>query len=280
VNQIIRRVIVKKIGVIGYGSMGKVILDGFLLSGILKPYEVIISSKTVSKLDYLKNEYPEIEIAQNNTITSMKSNLLFLMVGTLDVKNVLEEIKEFTSENTHLVYISAALTMENVNGIFKGKISKVMPSLTSKVLEGVTLICHNSNVTKAEGEYLNSLFNSIGISKIINEQDFDVGADITSCSPAFIAQIFMEFAKTASLNSGFSIEETEEMVIKTLYGTSKLLSEDMGFENLISSVATKGGITEEGLKVLDEDIPVTFKKLFSTTIKKHDTIKNQLKEHY
>ena len=34
----------------------------------------------------------------------------------------------------------------------------------------------------------------------------------------------MEFAKTASMNSGFSIEETEEMVIKTLYGTSKLLS--------------------------------------------------------
>ena len=107
------------------------------------------------------------------------------MVGTSDVKDVIEEIKDFTTENTHLVYISAALTMENVNGIFNGKISKAMPSLTSKVLEGVTLICHNSDVTETEGEYLNSLFNSIGISKVINEQDFDVGADITSCSPAF-----------------------------------------------------------------------------------------------
>ena len=270
----------KKIGFIGYGSMGKVILDGFLLSGTLKPYEVIISNRTRSKLDHLKNKYPEIEIAENNTITSMKSNLLFIMVGTSDVKDVLEEIKKYTSENTHLVYISAALTIKNVNGIFKGKISKVMPSLTSKVLEGVTLICHNSEVTEVEGKYLNTLFNSIGISKVINEQDFDVGADITSCSPAFIAQIFMEFAKTASLNSGFSTEETEDMVIKTLYGTSKLLSEGMRFENLISLVATKGGITEEGLKVLDEDIPVTFKKLFSTTIKKHDTIKSELKEHY
>jgi pyrroline-5-carboxylate reductase len=271
---------VKKIGFIGYGSMGKVILDGFLLSGVIKPCEVIISSRTGSKLDPLKEEYPEIEIAENNTITSMKSNLLFLMVGTSDVKDVLEEIKEFTSDNTHLVYISAALTMDNVHGIFKGKISKVMPSLTSKVLEGVTLICHDSAVTKAEGEYLKFLFNSIGISKVINEQDFDIGADITSCSPAFIAQIFMEFARIASKNSGFSIEETEEMVIKTLYGTSKLLSEGMGFENLISSVATKGGITEEGLKVLYEEIPQTFNKLFSTTIKKHETIKSKLEEHY
>ncbi len=52
------------------------------------------------------------------------------------MKSVLEEIKEFTSENTHIVYISAALTMDKVKGIFNGKITKVMPSLTSKVLEG------------------------------------------------------------------------------------------------------------------------------------------------
>ena len=270
----------KKIGFIGYGSMGKVILEGFLLSGVIKPYEVIISSRTISKLDHLKNEYPDIEIADNNIDISKKSNLIFLMVGTSDIKDVIEEIKEFTSENTHLVYISAGLTMDNVSGIFNGKITKVMPSLTSKVHEGVTLICHNSDVTEAEGEYLNSLFNSIGTAKVINEQDFDVGADITSCSPAFIAKIFMEFAKTASMNSGFSIEETEEMVIKTLYGTSKLLSEGMGFQNLIALVATKGGITEEGVKVLDDDIPSTFNKLFSTTIKKHNTIKSELKEHY
>ena len=126
------------------------------------------------------------------------------------LKDVIEEIKEFTSENTHFVYISAALTIENVNGIFNGKISKVMPSLTSKVLEGVTLICHNSDVTKAEAEYLNSLFNSIGEIKIINEEDFDVGADITSCSPAFIAKIFMEFAKTASKIVDFQMKKQKK----------------------------------------------------------------------
>ena len=55
----------------------------------------------------------------------------------------------------------------------------------------------------------------------------------------------MEFTKTASRNSGFSTEETDDMVIKTLYGTSKLLfEENMDFKQLISLVATKDGITE------------------------------------
>ena len=253
----------KKIGFIGYGNMGRVILDGFLLSRVLKPYEVVVSTRTRSKLNDLKETYPEIEIAYDNRSIVSKSDLLFLFIGTSDVKDVLEEINELVSENTHIVYISAALTMENVYGVFNGKITKVMPSLTSKVFEGITLICHNSAVTTAEAKYINTLFNSIGEVKIIDEKDFDVGAEITSCAPAFISKICMEFAKTASRNSGFSIKETEDMVIKTLYGTSKLLYEkNMGFDELISSVATKGGITEEGIKVLDEEITKIFDELF------------------
>jgi pyrroline-5-carboxylate reductase len=49
--------------------------------------------------------------------------------------------------------------MENVYGIFNGKITKVMPSQASKVFEGVILIFHNSDVTTAEAKYINSLFN-------------------------------------------------------------------------------------------------------------------------
>ena len=269
----------KKIGFIGYGSMGKVIINGFLFSGVLKPDEVIISTRTESKLDELKNNYSEIEIAPDNSTTASKSNLLFLLVGTSDVKEVLEEIKGFISKNSHVVYISAALTIENVDRIFHGKITKVMPSVTSQVLEGVSLICHNSAVTNDEAKHIKALFSSIGEVKIIDEADFDVGADITSCSPAFIASICMEFAAAASNNSEFSRKETEEMVIKTLYGTSKLLYENnMGFENMISLVATKGGITEEGLKVLDAEIPEIFDKLFRKTIKKHQIIKRTLNE--
>lgn len=280
-NPYVGDTIMKKIGFIGYGSMGKVIIDGFLLKKVINPSNVIISTRTDSKLKYLKKEYPEIEISPNNINTIKKSDLLFIMVGTSDVKDVIKEIKDFTMKDTHIVYISAALKLEMVHKIFDGKISKVMPSLTSKVMEGVTLICHNDTVTTKERERVDHLFNSIGESKIIDEQDFDAGADITSCSPAFIARIFMEFAKKASINSGFSLEETEEMVIRTLYGTSKILYEEgCGFENLISLVATKGGITEEGLKILEEDIPLTFDRLFSKTLEKHEIIESKLKEDY
>ncbi len=70
----------KKIGFIGYGNMVRVILDGFLLSGVLKPYEVVLSTRTRSKLNDLKETYPEIEIAYDNSSIVLKSNLLFYLL--------------------------------------------------------------------------------------------------------------------------------------------------------------------------------------------------------
>lgn len=271
----------KKIGFIGYGSMGSVILNGFISSETIKPDNVIISTRTISKLSEIKDLYPEIEIAQNNCETASKSDILFIFVGTSQVRPVIEEIKNFLSEDSHLIYIAAALEMSAVKDVYTGKITKVIPSITSEVHEGVSLIFHDPAVTPEESQLINSLFSSIGDIKIVDEGDFDVGADITSCLPAFIAKIFKEFSIEASNNSSFTVEETEAMVIKTLYGTSKLLYEkNIKLDNLISSVATKGGITEEGISVLDSRIPEMFNELFKKTIEKHKIIKKELGKRY
>jgi len=271
----------KKIGFIGYGSMGSVILNGFLDSGMLKPSNITVSTRTRSKLSEFEKNYPEVEIADNNVQTAQNSDIIFLFTGTSEVKNVIEEIKGHISQETHLIYISAALRIDRVGSIFDGKITKVIPSITSEVHEGVSLVCHHESVTPKESEFVNGLFRSIGDVKIVDEVDLDVGADITSCSPAFIAKIFQEFSIEASKNSNFSREETENMIISTLYGTSKLLYEkNYGIEDLISAVATKGGITEEGIKVLDTKLPELFEELFETTIKKHQLIHRELEEQY
>lgn len=270
-----------KIGFIGYGSMGNMIIKGFLSSNVLKPDEIIISNRTKSKLNNIKKEYPEIEITNNNEYLAEKCHKIFLFVSTSAVKEVIEKIKNNVSENSHIIYIAAALTIDNTEHVFKGKISKVIPSLTSEVKEGISLICHNEKVNEKEAEFVNNLFNSISNTKIIKEKDFEVGSDLTSCAPAFIAEIFMKFAEVGVKNSDFTKEEAEDMVIKTLYGTAKLLYEKkISFNEIILRVATKGGITEEGIKILEKELPNTFDKLFKTTLDKHEQIKSELSTQY
>jgi pyrroline-5-carboxylate reductase len=261
--------------------MGSMIINGLLDSNVLESHEVIISNRTLNKLEMIENEFPEIDITNNNKYLASKCQRIFIFVGTFAVKEVIENIKDKISSDSHIIYISAALSLKNVEKIFDGKITKIIPSLTSKVNEGVSLIHHNKNVDDEDAEFVNNLFRGIGNIQIISEEDFEVGSDLTSCAPAFIASIFKEFAKAGAKNGNFTTKEAEEMVIKTLYGTSKLLyEENMSFNELISKVATKGGITEEGIKVLEKEMPETYNLLFNVTLRKHEKIKKELDEEY
>ena len=55
-----------ELGVIGYGSMGSMLLNGFLKAGALSEDQVIVSTRTRSKLNDIKNRLPGITIADNN----------------------------------------------------------------------------------------------------------------------------------------------------------------------------------------------------------------------
>ena len=266
----------EKIGFIGYGSMGSMIVNGILSSKVLNPEEVIVATRTESKLADLEKKYPEVEIVHNNVDLAKKCRKIFIFVDTGDVKGVIEEIKNFLMEDIHITYISASLTLNDIRTVFPGKVSKVIPSIASKVGEGVSLVCHSQEVNPEDADFVVKIFGSIGNVKIIDEADLEVATNLTSGSPAFLAMILLKFAEAGSKISGFSVQETEDMIIKTFYGTSKLLYEkNMGIDDIISRVATPGGITEEGLNVLERDLPSVFEELFKTTINKYEVLKKE-----
>lgn len=271
----------EKTGFIGYGAMGSMIIRGILSSGVLAESDLIITTRTLHKLKDLEDSYPLVEIAPDNTTVARKSRKLFIFVNTGRVKELLEEIKDHLSHNTHIIYIAAGLTLGNVEKIFPGMISKVIPSLTSEVGEGISLVAHNQQVEEGDAEFVEKIFKTIGKVKIVEEGQFGLGANLTSSAPAFISLIMMKFTESALKEGIFTQKEAEEMVTETLYGTAKLLQKtDMTFEDVITKVATRGGITEEGLDVLDRESPQVFDELFEKTLKKYEKLENELNEEY
>ena len=64
-------------------------------------------------------------------------------------------------------------------------------------------------------------------------------------------------------------EQIVKMVLSTMSATGDLmLQKDMTFEDAVKRVATKGGITEEGTKVIYEEFPSTIDRLFDKTLEK------------
>lgn len=69
--------------------------------------------------------------------------------------------------------------------------------------------------------------------------------------------------------------------MKTLEGTLKFIAEnDLSFDEVISRVATKGGITEEGIRVLQVGLPETLDAMFDKAIKKRNFISETVNQKF
>ena len=257
-----------KIGLIGYGSMGSMFIDRFISSGKATEDDIIVSTRTKSKLETLKSKWPNVVIAEDNMEVAKRAKYVFLCVKPYQVKEILEEIKGVVTAQTHIISANSFMTIENIEKLTGVKISKLSPSLTSEVSEGYSLLCHGSKVTSDEAEVLEVLLGGLGKIKLISEEEFEIADKLTSCGPGLIAAIFEEFVKSAAAK-GRSIDckVAEDLILHTLLGTARLLVEKgVGFDEMVSRVATEGGITEAGIKVLKADLPEVFGEMFSSAI--------------
>ena len=146
--------------------------------------------------------------------------------------------------------------------------------MTSEKLQGVTLLAFGDNATVEDRQLISGLFHAIGQAVEVEEKDFGILANLTSCAPGYFAALLREFVLAAE-RRGISPELAERLVKQTLLGTALLLVEE-SFAGLIKSVATKGGITEAGAKVIQREAPGMFNQLFQATQARHERVKKKI----
>jgi len=265
-------------GFIGTGSMGSMLIRQLTGTKTLRPEEITacsrqgISARAVADKTGIVVKGSPREIA-------LDADVLFICVRPLDVCSVLMEIGDLLSDRTLLISIASCITLENLK-IWAGpnvRCVKVIPSLTAEEQAGISLVAWGANVTAADRELVFSLFSAIGTPVEIEEQHFELYADLTSCAPALFASMMQEFASAAVRREGVPPALAEYLVRQTLVGTARLLEEaDTGFDELIGRVATKGGITEEGVKVLQDRLPAVYDELLEVTLTKYALLKKQI----
>jgi len=164
--------------------------------------------------------------------------------------------------------------LSNIEKIVNGKISKFIPSFTSEIGEGISLICHNKKVAETDIAYLESVIGKFSSIKMMKEEEIGFATELTSCMPGLIASIFHNMSKAANNHTNsFKQCEIDSMITTTLYATAKMIYEkNMSFEKIITRVATKGGITIEGVDVFNKNLPKVFNEMFNRTLKKSTII--------
>jgi pyrroline-5-carboxylate reductase len=271
----------KNVGFIGYGHMGSVLLNALLETKAILPSEIYITNRTTVKLLPLKQKYPDITICEESRQVASQCDTLFLCVSTMQVHPVLYDIFPTLKPETHLILISGGLEISSVESCYAGPITKIIPTILAEVHCGTTLICHNQKVPEQNRTHFNSILGRIGKIMEIDEAQFEIAADFTSCAPGLIAAIANNFILAGSSLGNISKHDAQDLFLESIYGTAKTLREhEISLEEYIQRIATKGGATEGGVSVLNEQLPETFAAMFSVADQRHEQRKQITRQQF
>ena len=201
-----------KIGFVGFGSMGGVLIRSLLDADALSEEQVVVTTRTREKLNDFVNRYPRVEIAPTVAELGARCGRVFVCTGTMEAKGVIAELARCLPANAHVVTTTGNIEIKAVESVFSGKVTKIMPTQLCEIGEGVTLVCHNAKVLPQDREFIDSMLGAIGTVKNIDESRFGLADDLTSCAPAFFASILRNLAEVARQHGSLTDAELTEMV--------------------------------------------------------------------
>ena len=255
-------------GFIGTGHLGTMLVKKFVETEAIEAEEILASNRTPEKVERLA-EATGIRSVSNRVVAEL-SDVIFICVRPLEVRDVLSELTYLLNSQKLVISVAADVSLENMRTLCHARLARAFPSMASEKLQGVTLLAFGDNTTVEDRRLIIGLFHAIGQAVEVEEKDFAVLADLTSSAPGYFAALMREFVLAAERRE-INSELAERLVKQTLLGTAFLLEEE-SFAGLIESVATKGGITEAGVKVIQREAPGMFDQLFQATEARHELV--------
>ena len=262
----------KNILLIGCGHMGNSLLiawskiNSYSISVVDPKVNLIIS--TLEKNKRIKVYKNITDINKNN-----KFKFIVLAVKPLDLNKVIKNIKNYNFEkNSVLISVIAGKKIKVFQNNLQNirQIVRVMPNMPASIGEGMNCIVKNKFTTKSNLKEINKLFKYTGKTIILdNEKQIDMATAISGSGPGFVFNLVDAMEKSA-VSLGFNKNIANTLVTQTFNGSiSLLVKKNISAEKLVQTVATKGGTTEAGLKVMKQNkMHEIFKKLVKSSYKK------------
>ncbi|WP_428909192.1 late competence protein ComER [Niallia sp. Krafla_26] len=270
-----------EVGIIGTGNMGRILIEALLDGKAVSPSSMIITNRTLSKAVAIQQNYPEIRIGQNIEEIGKKADLIFICVKPHDVFDVSRKLLPFLTKEKCVITITSPISVEQLESILPCSVARVIPSITNRALTGVTLLSFGQNCKTSWKNRINEMTEHISRPLEIKEDITRVASDIVSCGPAFYSYLTQRFIQAAVQETKIDQDTATILASEMLIGLGELLRQGhYTLPTLQEKVCVKGGITGEGIKVLEKEIGNMFEHLFQATHLKFEDDLASLRSHY
>ncbi|WP_242844317.1 pyrroline-5-carboxylate reductase [Candidatus Soleaferrea massiliensis] len=241
-----------KTGFIGAGNMASAIINGILSNGILEPSEIAVTDIDSAKVEKLSQK--GVVGMPHASEVVRQAKYIFLAVKPQHIESVLEGICGDVRDENVFISIAAGIS----GGFIKEKLQKdvrlvlAMPNTPLLLGCGATAVCRIDPTGEDEFRFVQDIFSSAGMAKVISSDKMNEIIPVNGSSPAFIYQFTKCFVEEAVQN-GIDRSSALELFCQSLIGSAKMMTESgYDLDELIKMVSSPGGTTIAGLKALRE----------------------------
>lgn len=254
----------KKIAIIGAGNMGKAIATRFLKKRMVSPESLILTNIDLSFIHEFKKQ--NVQITLDNRQAAEFADVIIFAVKPRDMRSTLYSVRDLI-KNQLVISIAAGVGTDVFKRILGKDVKavRVMPNIAAAIGESMSVWYKTERVGAQDTELIKTLLVCLGKEEeLISEELIDAATAISGSGPAYIFY-FAEILQKAGESLGFDKSLSEKLSRQTIIGAAELMKKTKETaEKLRVKVTSKGGTTEEAIKVLDEG---NFEKIFIRAIK-------------
>ncbi len=246
--------------IIGCGNMGGAMLAGWLAAG-LNPARFAVLDPALPEAPEGVALYRSAEEASGAGHDAVLLGFKPQQLGTLG-----PDLQRLTAGVT-VCSLLAGITLDQLGAAFPGAGAhlRVMPNLAARIGKSPAILAERG-LNDAARDAAFALFGTLGSAVwLADEAKFDLVTALAGSGPGFVYR-FIDALAGAAFDLGLDAATADALALATVEGAAALAAaSDVGPATLADRVASPGGMTREGLDVLDEG--AALRQLLTATLR-------------
>lgn len=229
----------KRLGIIGCGHLAGFISTGLRQSGWQG--EIVVTTYHRYAANRFAEDY-EAQLIESSQTLIDQCELTLLSVRPNQYETALQG----------LVWSQGAILLSVLAGVSVAQLQEVAPKATIVRAMPISSAAINQSPTPVfpPNPLVRELFDLLGQTVEFSDEQPFTAATANAAAYGWLVALIAELEK-ANLDAGLSSEQARQMVTQTMASAATIASRTQGdLDQLLSSLATPGGITEEGLNSL------------------------------
>ncbi|MEE2718243.1 MAG: pyrroline-5-carboxylate reductase [Planctomycetota bacterium] len=239
-----------QLGVLGVGHLSTAILQGVFEHGVLDPGSVLLADRDPDRLE----DFAGLGCPVVPSTELVRAPRILCAVRPQDFPAAAAELAPLGSE--HLVIsVMAGLGSDSIRNSLGGacRVVRTMPNAGAVLGCSMTAVARGPGATDDDDAFVERLFGAIGLTVEIDERMLSAATAVSGSGPGWV-YLLASAMHDAAVAVGFDSQLADTKVRQTILAAARTLeTSGQPFDQLIEGIASKGGTTEAGLRVMREN---------------------------